>query len=269
MKTTLATALSLIGVIGAGSAAALVNTSIFDSSTNDAAASEVIVPEAVIVELTLPQPQPGAPSASSNQFDSLLSGGSQSEVPSTPQQSSPSEPDAAPAPSGATSQATPSVTQPASTPASPATKTTVAAAAVTDTTSPANSTPQTTIASPSTTTPPASSAVTYKIDTAGTVTVEVVNGSLKVIETTKNAGWSISWRTQNPDTNTVGVQFVSTTMEVDFTAVYANGVITPTLTSRTIGGGYDDDHDDDEDHDDDDDHEYEEHDDDHDEWDDD
>jgi len=54
MKTTLATTLSLVGVLGAGAAAALVNTSIFDSTPTEAAASSAFIPEAATVDLTLP-----------------------------------------------------------------------------------------------------------------------------------------------------------------------------------------------------------------------
>ena len=54
MKTKLATALSIVGVLGAGSAAALVNTQILDGSGSESTASAAVLPEAATVDLTVP-----------------------------------------------------------------------------------------------------------------------------------------------------------------------------------------------------------------------
>ncbi len=52
MKTKMATALSLIGVLGAGSAAALVNTEILDSGSAAATSSALVTPSATTSEDT-------------------------------------------------------------------------------------------------------------------------------------------------------------------------------------------------------------------------
>ena len=53
MKTRIATVLSVIGVLGAGSAAALVNTQILDSGPTDSGASAAVLPPASSVVLTV------------------------------------------------------------------------------------------------------------------------------------------------------------------------------------------------------------------------
>jgi hypothetical protein len=53
MKTKIATALSIVGVLGAGSAAALVNTQILDS-TSESSASAAVLPPAATVDLPVP-----------------------------------------------------------------------------------------------------------------------------------------------------------------------------------------------------------------------
>jgi hypothetical protein len=58
MKTKIATALSLVGVLGAGSAAALVNTQILDGGTPASASAELLVPAASLLPAstsTLPE----------------------------------------------------------------------------------------------------------------------------------------------------------------------------------------------------------------------
>jgi hypothetical protein len=56
MKTTkIATALSIVGVLGAGSAAALVNTQILDSGSTESGASAAVLPEPAPIDLTVPE----------------------------------------------------------------------------------------------------------------------------------------------------------------------------------------------------------------------
>jgi hypothetical protein len=55
MKTKIATALSVIGVLGAGSAAALVNTQILDSGPAESGASAAVLPPATPVDITVPE----------------------------------------------------------------------------------------------------------------------------------------------------------------------------------------------------------------------
>jgi hypothetical protein len=54
MKAKIATAVSVIAVLGAGSAAALVNTQILDSGSTESGASKAILPPASTVVLTVP-----------------------------------------------------------------------------------------------------------------------------------------------------------------------------------------------------------------------
>ncbi len=55
MKTTIATALSVVGVLGAGSAAALVNTQILDGSPGESTASAAVLPPASTVDVSIPE----------------------------------------------------------------------------------------------------------------------------------------------------------------------------------------------------------------------
>jgi hypothetical protein len=54
MKTKIAAALSIVGVLGAGSAAALVNTEILDGGPTDSGASAAVLPPASSIALTVP-----------------------------------------------------------------------------------------------------------------------------------------------------------------------------------------------------------------------
>lgn len=58
MKTKIATALSIAGVLSAGSAAALVNTRILDSGPTASGASNAVLPPASSIELAVPEIQP-------------------------------------------------------------------------------------------------------------------------------------------------------------------------------------------------------------------
>ena len=55
MKTKIATALSVVGVLGAGSAAALVNTQILDDGAEESGASAAVLPPASSVDVTIPE----------------------------------------------------------------------------------------------------------------------------------------------------------------------------------------------------------------------
>jgi hypothetical protein len=54
MKTQVATALSVVGILGAGSAAALVNTRILDSGAAESTVSAAVLPTASTVDITVP-----------------------------------------------------------------------------------------------------------------------------------------------------------------------------------------------------------------------
>jgi hypothetical protein len=55
MKTAIATALSVVGVLGAGSAAALVNTQILDGGPSESTASAAVLPPASTVDVSIPE----------------------------------------------------------------------------------------------------------------------------------------------------------------------------------------------------------------------
>lgn len=252
MKTTLATTLSLVGVLGAGAAAALVNTSIFDSTPTEAAASSAFIPEAATVDLTLP------PSAEITTATTTV------EAPVTAAQSTGTSEieGAAPAPvsSRVVGAEEPTVTTVAPTP------TTVPAAPVA-TTTPPTTTPPT--AAP-TTTVPASYLTTFNVGGAGTVTVDVISSRILVLDTSAAPGWTVVKTEAYPARNAVEVEFTDGAVEVTFEATFDTQLgIVPELSSREVtppappryddddDDDYDDDdHDDDHDDDDDDDHDH-------------
>jgi len=254
MKSSLITALSLVGVIGAGSAAALVNTSIFDSAPQSEQAA--FVPGAAVVELTLPATPDPAPVANANGMSlEQLTGG--------PQETPAAQTDAV-----AVSQATtiPSTTTGAATSAGVSSAGSLSLKQVTTTVAP---TPTTT--APPTNTP--SLLTRYDVGEAGSVTVDVIDGKIALIDATVGAGWTLVSSGTSTGSNAVNVQFTDDQINVYFTATLANETITPSIRSEkvpTSGGYYDDDDDDhyehdDDDHDDDDhddDDHYEDHDDD-------
>jgi len=262
MKSSLVTALSLVGVIGAGSAAALVNTSIFDSTPE--AEQAAFIPGAAVVELTLPAVADPAPGSANSGAMSLeqLTGGAQEQAPAA--NSNASVDQAASSQAAESSQSASS----GSTSAASSTGTLSLKEAVTTTVAP---TPTTVAPTPTTVapTPEQPSFLTrYDIGEAGSVTVDVVNDKIALIDTTVGAGWTLVSSAVSSGTNTVNAQFTNNQVNVYFTATFANGTITPSIRSEevpTSGGGYYDDDDDHDEHDDD----HDEHDDDHDEHDDD
>jgi hypothetical protein len=262
MKSSLVTALSLVGVIGAGSAAALVNTSIFDSTPE--AEQAAFVPGAAVVELTLPAVADPAPGSANSGAMSLeqLTGGAQEQAPAA--NSNASVDQAASSQAAESSQSASS----GSTSAASSSGTLSVRDAVTTTVAP---TPTTVAPTPTTVapTPEQPSFLTrYDIGEAGSVTVDVVNDKIALIDTTVGAGWTLVSSAVSSGTNTVNAQFTNNQVNVYFTATFANGTITPSIRSEevpTSGGGYYDDDDDHDEHDDD----HDEHDDDHDEHDDD
>ena len=229
MKSSIITALSLVGVIGAGSAAALVNTSIFDSAPQSEEAA--FVPGAAVVELTLPAVAEPAPVANANSMSlEQLTGGAQT------------------TPAGQTENVAVSeaVTNPSAT--------TVAATSSASSSAGSLSVRQatTTVApTPTTIAPPAdtpSFLTRYDVGEAGSVTVDVIDGKIALIDTTVGAGWRLVSSGASTGPNAVNVQFTDDQINVFFTATFANGTITPSIRSEevpTSGGYYDDDNDDD------------------------
>ena len=247
MKTTVATALSLVGVIAAGSAAAMVNTTIFDTAPNEAAASAVIVPEAQTIDLTIPTPVAVAPSA-----DPATTGTEDSSTPTASNSGSASSVSVVQSDDVQISSSSREVGVLA-TETSVEPTPTIAPTPSTTVPTPTTTAPTT----PTTTVPPSSDLVTYNVGEAGSVTLDVIDGRLTIIDATPGAGWIVAKAEHYQVDNSVEVEFVSNTLEVKFEAMRVNGVIETEVHAQAIDGtphhdDDDDDHDDD-DHDDDDD----------------
>lgn len=267
MKTTLITSLSLVGVLGAGTAAALVNTSIFDSAPQNEAAA--FVPGAELVQLTLPEPVVMA--AADTTADPVVTAAT---TPTPATLTTAAQAPVTPSASLAvTANENPSQDNTPATTAAEASDSTVPSDSTPATTAPATTTPATT--TPATTTPPPtapSMLTTYDLGGAGSVTVDVISGRMTLVDATAAAGWTVSDADIDALTNEVEVELTDGSMIVDFTVGLVDGALVPDIrTEEVANGGYDDEYedhdDDDDDHDDDD--EYEEDDDDDDDEDDD
>lgn len=73
---------------------------------------------------------------------------------------------------------------------------------------------------------------TYKVGDAGSVSVDVVDGSLVIVSMTPSDGWGV---TTDPDSdpNSVSVTYTAPDTVVKFQATYADGTIVPTVTSQS------------------------------------
>lgn len=262
MKSSFVTALSLVGVIGAGSAAALVNTSIFDSTPD--AVEAAFVPGAAVVELTLPAVADPAPGSANSGGMSLeqLTGGAQEQSLAT--NSNASVDQAASSQAAESSQSASSgSTSSGSTSAASSSGTLSVKEAVTTTVAP---TPTTTEPTPTTVapTPEEPSLLTrYDLGGAGSVTVDVLDGRVTLIDATAAAGWTVIKSEVDAVANQVEVELSDGSMVVDFEVGYVAGVLVPDIRTESVSNGHHDDHeDDDDDHEEHDDDDHEEHDDD-------
>ena len=261
MKSSFVTALSLVGVIGAGSAAALVNTSIFDSTPD--AVEAAFVPGAAVVELTLPAVADPAPGSANSGGMSLeqLTGGAQEQSLAT--NSNASVDQAASSQAAESSQSASSgSTSSGSTSAASSSGTLSVKEAVTTTVAP---TPTTTEPTPTTVapTPEEPSLLTrYDLGGAGSVTVDVLDGRVTLIDATAAAGWTVIKSEVDAVANQVEVELSDGSMVVDFEVGYVAGVLVPDIRTESVSNGHHDDHeDDDDDHEEHDDDNHEEHDD--------
>ena len=247
MKTTLVTTLSLVGVLGAGTAAALVNTSIFDSTPqNDAAA---FVPGADLVQLTLPEPSATvidpAQNAAGNATVVAAATANPSQIADTSNDM----------PAQSASTATEATSRIAGSATVNVTATTLPTDDTPNTTLPVDDTPDTTTPdTPETTTPAPqnpSLLTTYDLGGAGSVTVDVVNGRMTLIDATAAAGWVVTDAEVDAVANQVEVTLSDGSMIVDFEVGYVAGALVPEIRTEAVSSGYhDDDHDEDDDEDD-------------------
>jgi len=261
MKTTLVTTLSLVGVLGAGTAAALVNTSIFDSTPqNDAAA---FVPGADVVQLTLPEPSATVidPAQNAAGIATVVAAAT-----ANPSQIADTSNDM---PAQSASTATEATSRIAGSATVNVTATTLPTDDTPNTTLPVDDTPDTTTPdTPETTTPAPqnpSLLTTYDLGGAGSVTVDVVNGRMTLIDATAAAGWVVTDAEVDAVANQVEVTLSDGSMIVDFEVGYVAGALVPDIRTEAVSSGHhDDDHDEDDhdedDEDDDDDHDEDDHD---------
>ena len=250
MKSSFVTALSLVGVIGAGSAAALVNTSIFDSTPD--AAEAAFVPGAAVVELTLPAvADPAAESANASGMSlEQLTEGAQEQAPAS--NSNASVDQAASSQAAESSQSASS----GSTSAASSFGSLSVKEAVTTTVAPTPTTVAPTPEEPSLLT-------RYDLGGAGSVTVDVLDGRVTLIDATTAAGWTVIKSEVDAVANQVEVELSDGSMVVDFEVGYVAGVLVPDIRTESVSNGHHDDHeDDDDDHEEHDDDDHEEHDDD-------
>lgn len=173
MKTKIATALSLVGVLSAGSAAALVNTQILDGGAGSADASDVLTSSTI-------EPSP-----------------------STSDEPAPSTSDAA------------------------STTTTVVSTTEPDTT--------VVVTTPSTTSAPSQFLTTFNVGEAGTVTVDVVDGKVVLVDAVPAAGWEL--RKAEEDDDEVEVKFTNATTLVEFKVRFRDGQLVPSVESKALGAG--------------------------------
>ena len=246
MKSSFVTALSLVGVIGAGSAAALVNTSIFDSTPD--AVEAAFVPGAAVVELTLPavaDPAPGSANFGGMSLEQLT-GGAQEQSLAT--NSNASVDQAASSQAAESSQSASSgSTSSGSTSAASSSGTLSVKEAVTTTVAP---TPTTTEPTPTTVapTPEEPSLLTrYDLGGAGSVTVDVLDGRVTLIDATAAAGWTVIKSEVDAVANQVEVELSDGSMVVDFEVGYVAGVLVPDIRTESVSNGHHDDHEDDDD----------------------
>ena len=192
MKTKLALALSTLGVLSAGSAAALVNTDLLDRGPAVSGVSAAILPPPVTVDLTIPTlPSTAAGTASTSTTPTSAA--------STPRSSSS-------VPTTSSSVPTTATTLPGATPTS------------------------STDAPPS---GPTGMLTTYNVGTAGSVTVDLINGRLVFVRAEANAGWTVTESEVDDDGDEVEVDFRSGDAKVEFTARYRNGAIVTDVEAQT------------------------------------
>ncbi len=181
MKTRIATALSVVGVLGAGSAAALVNTQILDGAPAESSASAAALAPASSVDITIPG--------------------------TTPDETTPS-------------------TQPETTEA--------------DTTTMAPTTTEPTVPAKNRRAQPAAPSgflTTYNVGDAGVVTLDVVDGRLVLVNAAPKSGWSISSEDEDSSDDEIDVEFLSSTVRVEFSATFVDGQIVPKVTSKSVSRG--------------------------------
>lgn len=162
MKTPLATSLSLVGVLLAGSAAALANTQILDGGEPASGASSAVLPDVAPVELTVPGSVPPT-----------------SETPNA---------------------------------ADTASSTTVA---------------------PRTEPTASESLTTFNVGPAGAVTLDVIDGRLRLVEAVPDGGWTLGTSEEHAERNEVEVEFRSATTVVEFEAELVGDQIRPQVSSRS------------------------------------
>jgi hypothetical protein len=215
MKTKIATALSVVGVLGAGSAAALVNTQILHGGETESSASAAVLPPASTIDVEVPEitvPETTAPETTAPATTAPESSVPESSVPE------------------------PSV------PGSSVPESSVPGSSVPESSVPASAVPA-----------PSEFLTAFNVGEAGIVTVDVIDGKLVLVSAEAKDGWEVVEAEENDD-NEVEVEFRSATVRVEFEASFVGGRIVTEVESYAIGvtattspSGGDDGHSDDDD----------------------
>jgi hypothetical protein len=118
-----------------------------------------------------------------------------------------------------------------------------------DLTIPPSTTPRTTTTITSTTTTPSTSVAstdapatsefltTFNVGSAGSVTLDVVAGRLRLVEAVPGAGWLVATSEEHGDDNEVEVEFRAAESAVEFDAELVDGAIVPHVSSRALDDG--------------------------------
>jgi len=194
MKNRIAAALSLTGVLVAGSAAALVNTQVLSSNSTNGGTALAIADPTTSTSLAS---TPAAGSVVAVDF------AGQPVATAAPTETAPQSP----APT---------------TPASVAAATALAAAGGTFT-----------AAAAAAAEPSAATQATYRLGDAGSVTLDTAGEVLAVVTVSPSAGWTVI-KIEQEEVHAVKIRFRSATTELTFRAHLLYGVVSTSVETRTI-----------------------------------
>ncbi len=194
MKNRIAAALSLTGVLVAGSAAALVNTQVLRSNSTSGGTALAIADPTTLTSLAS-TPAAGSIVAVDFAGQPVATAAPTETAPQSPVPTTPTSVAAATALAAAGSAFTPS-----------------AAAAGQ---------------------PSAATQATYRLGDAGSVTLDTAGEVLTVVATSPSAGWTVA-KIEQEEVHAVNIRFRSATTELTFRAHLLYGVVSTSVETRTI-----------------------------------
>ena len=194
MKNRIAAALSLTGVLVAGSAAALVNTQVLRSNSTSGGTALAIADPTTSTSLAS---TPAAGSIVAVDF------AGQPVATAAPTETAPQSP----------VPTTPTLVAAATAPAAGGGAITASAAAAGE--------------------PSAATQATYRLGDAGSVTLDTAGEVLTVVATSPSAGWTVA-KIEQEEVHAVNIRFRSATTELTFRAHLLYGVVSTSVETRTI-----------------------------------